>query len=299
MSRSGRLAAGAVGCARWHAGVVDESGGVRVVTRFVRSKYGQDELCEDVVAATESFTAVFDGSTDVSGLRIDGVTGGRLAALTAAEALDDLAPDADVHRAVGHLSDRVADRNFLDEARPLQVGRGRPSTAMLIFSHHRRELCRIGDSGFAIDDQIDLPDMPIDQLAYGLRAAYLHALIAGGADPAELTESDPGHELLKPLYVAQRNLTNQTVPYGYGALDGSTVHKRFIECIPVPADARRLVLVTDGYPFIHDTLRATEDALAELTASDPLGITDWPRPLGVGPLIDAFDDRAWIELDLG
>lgn len=31
---------------------------------------------------------------------------------------------------------------------------------------------------------------------------------------------------------------------------------------------------------------------------DPLGITDWPRSLGIGPLIDAFDDRAWIELEL-
>lgn len=99
--------------------------------------------------------------------------------------------------------------------------------------------------------------------------------------------------------MAQRHLTNQTVPYGYGALDGSAVPEPFIECISVPDDAQRLVLVTDGYPFIHDTLQATEEALAELTARDPLGITDWPRPLGVGPLIDAFDDRAWIELDLG
>ena len=277
---------------------VDEGGGVQVVTRFVRSKYGQGELCEDVIATTDGFTAVFDGSTDVSGLRIDGVTGGRLAALTAAEALDDLAPDADVDRAVEHLSARLADRNFLDEPRPLPVGRDRPSTAMLIFSHHRRQLWRIGDSGFAIDNHVDLPDMPIDQLTYGLRAAYLHALIAGGADPAELTENDPGHQLLKPVYLAQRNLTNQTVPYGYGALDGSAVPETFIESIAVPDDAQRLVLVTDGYPFIHDTLQATEEALAELTARDPLGITDWPRPLGVGPLIDAFDDRAWVELDI-
>lgn len=275
-----------------------EDGRVQILTRFVRSKYSRDELCEDVVAATDAFAAVFDGSTDVSGRRFDGVTGGRLAALTAADALFDLAPDAEVHQAVEHLSARLADRNFLDEPRPLPTGRDRPSTAMLIFSHQRRELWRIGDSGFAIDDHVDLPDKPIDHLAYGLRAAYLHALIAGGADPAELTESDPGFELLKPVYVAQRNLTNRTVPYGYGALDGSSVPERFIECIPVPDDARRLVLVTDGYPFIHDTLQATEQALAELTARDPLGITDWPRPLGVGPIIDAFDDRAWIELDL-
>ena len=169
---------------------------------------------------------------------------------------------------------------------------------MLIFSHHRRELWRIGDSGFAIDGDVDLPDKPIDQLAYGLRAAYLHALIAGGADPDELGDDDPGFELLKPVYVAQRHLTNQTMPYGYGALDGSTVPEPYIECIPVPDDARRLVLVTDGYPFILDTLQATENALAELMTRDPLGITDWPRSLGIGPLIDAFDDRAWIELEL-
>jgi hypothetical protein len=271
---------------------------VQVVARFVRSKYGDDRRSEDVIATTEAFTAVFDGATDVNGIRIDGVTGGRLAAMTAAAALDDLPTDADVHEAVGHLSDRLADRNFLDEPRPLPVGKDRPSTAMLVFSHRRRELWRIGDSGFAIDGAVDLPDKPIDQLAYGLRAAYLQALLAGGADPADLTDDDPGFALLKPFYVAQRNLTNQTVPYGYGALDGSAVPAAYIECIPVPADARRLVLATDGYPFILDTLQATEDALAELMARDPLGITDWPRPLGIGPLIDAFDDRAWIELQL-
>ena len=95
---------------------------MQVVTRFVRSKYGEDLLCEDVIASTEAFTAVFDGATDVRGLRIDGVSGGRLAATMAAEALHDLAVDADVHDAVGHLSARLADRNFLNEPRPLRPG---------------------------------------------------------------------------------------------------------------------------------------------------------------------------------
>lgn len=271
---------------------------MKVLTTFVRSKYGRDDQCEDVIATTDAFTAVFDGATDVSGLLIDGVSGGRLAAVTAAEALDDLAADADVHAAVSHLSARLAERNFLNESQPLSVGRDRPSTAMLVFSHVRRQLWRIGDSGFAADDLVDLPDKPLDRLAYGLRAAYTHALLAGGADPADLAVNDPGFELLKPLYVAQRNLTNQQVPYGYGALDGSSVPEQYIECIEVPEGAQRLVLVSDGYPFILESLQATEDALAELMSRDPLGITEWPRPLGIGPLVEAFDDRAWVELDI-
>lgn len=271
---------------------------MEVVQTFVRSKYGRDELCEDVIATTDAFTAVFDGATDVSGRRFDGAAGGRLAAMAAAEALHDLAADADVHAAVRHLTARLAEHNYLDEPLPLEPGHDRPSTAMLVFSHHHRQLWRIGDSGFAIDGEADLPDKPVDQVAYGLRAAYLNALLAGGADPAELTENDPGLELLRPFHVAQRNLTNREVPYGYGALDGSTVPNRYVECIDVPPDAERLVLVSDGYPFILKDLEATEVALAELMDRDPLGITDWPRPLGIGPLIEAFDDRAWVELDL-
>ena len=66
-----------------------------------------------------AFTAVFDGATDGKGLRYDGVTGGCLVAMTAAEALDDLAAEADVHEALAHLSDRLDDGNFLGEPRPL------------------------------------------------------------------------------------------------------------------------------------------------------------------------------------
>jgi hypothetical protein len=65
---------------------------------------------------------VFDGATGVHGLRVDKVTGGPLAAMTAAEVLDDLAADADVHEPVGHFSGRLADRNVLSEPWPLPVG---------------------------------------------------------------------------------------------------------------------------------------------------------------------------------
>jgi hypothetical protein len=35
-------------------------GAVQVVTTFVRSKYGDDRRCEDVIATTEAFTAVLE-----------------------------------------------------------------------------------------------------------------------------------------------------------------------------------------------------------------------------------------------
>lgn len=271
---------------------------MEVLETFVRSKTGDHQHCEDVIAVTDHFVAVFDGASDVDRRTYDGVSGGRLAAETAARAVSGLPADADMDQAVRQLSEALAARNALGEDLPLQPGVDRPATTLLVYSPYRRELWRIGDSGFAIDGAVSLPDKPVDELAYGLRAAYTTALLAGGAEAAELTVEDPGFELLKPFYRAQRNLVNRVVPYGYGALDGSDVPAGFVECIDVPREAEELVLVTDGYPFIRESLEQTEADLAALIERDPLGIREWVRPAAVGPALEAFDDRAWVRVAL-
>lgn len=270
---------------------------MRVVSTFLRSKVADRSACEDVIATVDGFSAVFDGATDVRDRRFGGVSGGRLAAQTAANALADLDPAADMDQALAHLSRAMTAVNFLGEEIPFSPGVDRPGTAMLVLSHARRELWRVGDCGYAIDGTVDLPEKPVDVLAYGLRSAYTHALLRSGADPAQLSADDPGFGLLKPFYVAQRSLTNRTGPYTYGVLDGSPVPAEHAECIPIGPDARRVVLVTDGYPFILGSLSETEAELRALMERDPLGISEWIRPAALGPTRDAFDDRAWVEVD--
>lgn len=271
---------------------------MRVLETFVRSKSGDPNSCEDVVAITPDFVAVFDGASDVTGRRYDGVPGGRLAAQIAARALADVPGHAAADDLIDHLTEALATRSLLQEVRPLQPGINRPRTTMLVYSRYRRELWRIGDSGFALDGTADLPSKPVGELAYGLRAAYTTALLAGGTDHDELAADDPGFHLLKPFYRAQGHLVNRLGPYGYGALDGSAVPHEFIERIQVPADIRQLVLVSDGYPFIRDCLAATEAELAALMQRDPLGIREWTRPAALGPTLKAFDDRAWVRVDI-
>ena len=79
-----------------------------------------------------------------------------------------------------------------------------------------------------------------------------------------------------------RNRDDPSCQLCFGAFDGAPVPDRYIEVTPIDAGVE-IVLATDGYPELLPTLAATEAALAEDIASDPLRIGAHKSTKAVAP----------------
>ena len=64
----------------------------------------------------------------------------------------------------------------------------------------------------------------------------------------------------------------------------------------VVAVSHAAVLASDGYPFLHPTLKESEAALARQLADDPQNISSFVATKGLVEGNNSFDDRAYIRL---
>ncbi|MEU9979510.1 hypothetical protein [Streptomyces sp. NPDC051014] len=258
---------------------------------------------EDRLVLTEGnnsiqFAAVVDGATDKSGRDYGGVSGGALAADIVADVLRAPAPDTSPFTTVTRITAALAKvrrHHNIGESDPLA-----PNAVAAVFIPDRHEVWRVGDVHFAVHSDSGWHEYPaekkIDRVVAGIRAAYLHCLLARGVPAADLVASDPGRAMVLPVLREQGRLANLPGPYGYGLLNGTDVPPRFVEVIPLDSTADEVVLATDGYLSPAPTLADAEAALAASLAEDPLRINEYPATKGILPGASTFDDRTYLRL---
>jgi hypothetical protein len=271
---------------------------MRVAEQFVAAKSGQPEQCEDGIVLTSDFAAVIDGGTDKTGLRYDGMTGGRYAMLACADAVRALDPKTDHLGAVQYLTEVLASRLPSD-----LPGQDRPDAVLNVYSNARREIWQIGDVGFWHAGQPEggvREHKLIDRYAADTRAAVLRVELAGGGDPVALARTDPGRQAISSLLTNQAKFRNNLAAheFAYPAIDGGHVPADLVRVHRIPSHVTRLVIASDGYPRILPTLEASEELLAKLLSADPLCLDELRGTKGLVPGNQSFDDRAYLSLAL-
>jgi len=271
---------------------------VKIVEEFLAAKTGNGSDCEDGIVVTEGFAAVIDGATDKTGRRFRRVRGGRFAMLACADAIRSLDPVADVGAALLHLSATLAGRL------PDTLGPGeRPTAVLAVYSRARQEVWQIGDVCFwhpGLAEGGIRRRTTVDRYATDIRVAVLQAELANGADPAALARNDPGREAIIGLLRHQDIFCNNlgAGEWVYPAINGRMVPLDLVTVYHVPPGVTELVMASDGYPRVLSTLKASEQELARLLASDPLCMGPLRGTKAVAPGNISFDDRAYLGLAL-
>lgn len=241
------------------------------------------------------FVGVFDGTTAKHPVRLAGQTPGAFAAQHVAAAFSRLDADASMADAVGQVADSLkrAGESHGFTGREVEP----PSCTMLVVSFARNELWSVGD-GFACigGEHLALRAPPSDGVIARFRDLYQSLLLARGADPDELFETDPAHDLVMPVLSLQWHLRNHPdSPWGYGAIDGGPVPDRYQLCRSL-GDAGQVVLTTDGYLSAAPTLADAEAELATLAAQDPLLLSGHGTRARPSRSDVAFDDRSYVRV---
>jgi hypothetical protein len=269
---------------------------VRVLESFVSGKTGDEQQCEDGIFVSDDFVAVIDGVSDVTGLRYEGLTGGRIAMLTCLASLKNLPRDANAHQAASHLTADLAGRLAVD-----LTPRQRPAAGITLYSDFHREIWQIGDVEFwhsGLDAGHQRVEKAVDHFASGIRAAILAAELARGVAVERLIHNDVGRDTALELITRQSVFRNNTQAgeWAYGAIDGTAIPENLIQIHPVPQRVDTVVLASDGYPSILPTLAQSERKLANCLAEDPMCIGVLRTTKGIKPGNVSFDDRAYVRI---
>ncbi|MFC1418702.1 hypothetical protein [Streptacidiphilus cavernicola] len=247
--------------------------------------------------ATSGWIAAIDGATDKSGRDYGGMTGGARAADCVAETLSSLPAGTAPAEAVARITQGLADLRAKWDI-PLDDPVA-PSAVAAVLVPDLELVWRVGDVHIALRTAdtwtYHAAGKTVDDVLAGARAAYLHCLLASGRTADELADTDPGRALILPVLEQQGRLANQSGPYGYGVLDGTSVPESYVEVFPL-AGVEEVVLATDGYLSAAPALDAAESALALSLSEDPLRMTTHPGTKGVKPGASSFDDRTYIRL---
>lgn len=264
-------------------------------------KSGNPEVCEDLYVATENFVAVIDGATNVSGRLIDGKAPGRFAAEVIQETLLKARKDVSLVELIAEINENLQLRyrmlNMLEEME--EHAWMAPTACLICYSHFYHEVWQIGDSQCMIDGTLYTNEKPIDAITANARAMYLETELKNGKTVEELMVHDTGWEYIRPLirqqYYLQNDKDNQ---FGFEVINGFDVDFSRVKIIKVPENVETIILASDGYPVIKESLAETEEALNHLLENDPLCIKQFKSSKGLQKGNKSFDDRTYIKFEM-
>ena len=277
--------------------------GATILETYIQSKTVNQADCEDVIHLSEYFIAVIDGATSKTGDRWDGKTGGRKAAEIIDATLHQLPHDCPSRQAADMMTSAIsafyAD-NYFDTQAAANPER-RATASVVAVSLYRQEIWSIGDCQFMLDNAAFTVRKKVDEVTEEARAFFLEStMLAGHCTVEDALRHDPGREFIMPLLERQQRFQNNpdAGQFYYAAVDGFAIPDDGIVVKSIPEDVSHVVLASDGYPFLKQSLAESEQLLADLLKRDPLLFREYKSTKGLVEGNVSFDDRAYVKLQL-
>ncbi len=257
---------------------------MNIVEQFILGKKNDPALCEDGIVITDDFIAVLDGVTAKSNRTFYGKLGGR-AAMETAKAIIESSPAI--------TEKEILFRNINNAIRALYEGAnlGEAAVCVCIYSKFFKEIWSVGDCRYLVNEQYYCDEKEIDTIYSRVRAVILEKSERDGTLTAE---RDIGREYIMPLLKNQHLFANSTGKYSYPLLNGGNFDTNRIISTKV-SDGDTVILATDGYPKLFNTLKESESYLSYVIKNDPMSYKIYPSTKGIEKGNISFDDRAYIK----
>ena len=290
---------------------------MKIIESSIIGKKSQ-KACEDGMVVTDDFIAVIDGSTSKTPKHLNpDMKNGRYAMMLISEYIrEELKADASVddfcQGVTAYIYNKVYEKLGVEE-RLKEHPEERLTASAILYSRTRNEVWMVGDCQAIIDGKLYENGKPYEEKIARKRVE----LIEQGLSSAEARKQ------IEPLLIkAMLSGQNQT----YTVIDGFPIYREGVKVVSVsdscsvqdsvPASdsvpcsdsvsasgtisvsSSKIVLASDGYPFLEPTLAASEAALAEQIANDPQNIRSFIATKGIVEGNKSFDDRTYIRFSV-
>lgn len=166
----------------------------------------------------------------------------------------------------------------------------RIAASAVIFSRLRREIWLVGDCLCMVNGQLFDNPKPHEATLAAKRADII---IKSPNQKAFLTHDTARESILPEMMQIMREQQNVK----YAVIDGARIPEEHVRILTLDFQPKEIVLASDGYPFLHPTLEASEAALARQLTEDPLNIGAFQATKGCILGNHSFDDRAYIRFN--
>ena len=260
---------------------------MEIIEQYICGKKLISVKNEDALLITYDFIAVVDGVSAKNGRLFDGLTGGKMAACKVCEAVVLFDKNISAKEAVEKITRKISE--FYEDDEP----KGAAAACAIIFSKARNEIWSVGDCQCLINGELFTHEKEIDRINSDVRSLVLQMAKQEGKTEKELLENDIGREFIMPILEQQHIFANKTGRFSYGVLNGTTVPEEHIIIHKVNA-GDEIVLASDGYPYLKDTLAESERLLKEELENNPLCDGVYRSTKGKAEDNISFDDRTYI-----
>ncbi len=260
---------------------------MEIIEDFTCGKKAVFSKNEDLLLITYDFIAVVDGVSAKNGRLFEGVTGGRKAADKVCETIVLLDKNVTAKEAVEKITQAVAE--LYEENEP----KGAAAAGAIIFSKERNEIWSVGDCQCLINGKLFSHEKEIDRINSDVRALVLEMAKREGKTREELLKNDLGRNFIMPILENQHIFANKTGKFSYGVFNGEPVPDEHIVIHKVKS-GDEIVLASDGYPYLKETLEESERLLREELEYNPLCDGNYRSTKGKAEDTLSFDDRTYI-----
>jgi glycerophosphoryl diester phosphodiesterase len=264
---------------------------MKIIESFIKGKSKDQALCEDRLVITDHFIAVIDGVTSKSTRTWNGKTGGVAAAEAVCKAIESFPEDITDQVAIGLLTRAVA--SLYSDGEEM----GSAAAGVIIYSLFHKEIWSVGDCPCIINGEKHLHEKDIDTLLSQKRADFIKNAIENGATEQDFLKNDTGREYILPEIKTQHKYANTLCQLGYGVINGTQVPNEFIVKYKVNS-GDIIVLASDGYPFLCDTLAESESLLEKELKENPLCYKNYKSTKGIKEGALSFDDRTYVKFQI-
>ncbi len=260
---------------------------MEIIEDFTCGKKAVFSKNEDMLLITYNFIAVVDGVSAKNGRLFEGVTGGRKAADKVCETIVLLDKNATAKEAVEKITQAIAE--LYEENEP----KGAAAAGAIIFSKERNEIWSVGDCQCLINGKLFSHEKEIDRINSDVRALVLEMAKREGKTREELLKNDLGRDFIMPILENQHIFANKTGKFSYGIFNGTSVPNEHIIVHKVK-EGDEVVLASDGYPYLKESLEESERLLKEEMENNPLCDGEYRSTKGKAEDNISFDDRTYI-----
>lgn len=250
--------------------------------------------CEDGWVVTSDFAAVVDGSTAKIKIALGQESPGHLAMRLVCETIKKLPAEATKEETLQALTRVIAQD---------QTYKGtdyRPTCSAVIYSRFHHEIWFIGDCQARWSGKTHKHEKLVDQILTDMRCRAIHYYLQHGYTEEDIRKEDKGRAFIFNALREQvyfQNDPDRSNPYSYPVIDGQPIASDKVPVFPL-GDAQEIILSSDGYPKLFDSLEATENWLKEVLLKDPLCINENPATKCLVEGNRSFDDRTYLKIKL-
>ena len=231
-----------------------------IIEQNVTGKTSQ-EKCEDGIEANERFIAAIDGSTSKAVTKMSkGMSNGRYCMELVKDFITSMPADIDAYGFCEGITRRV--RAVYDELEiDMNLLKSNPAERMaasaVVYSTYRKQIWMIGDCQCIADGTYHDNAKPQEKTLADKRASFLTQNIGNGLTAEEVQTHDPGRDFILNELIEGCKGQNIT----YSVIDGFDIPLDKIKIIDVEHPEQGVILASDGYPFLGDSLQESEEAL--------------------------------------